>query len=93
VAVGIGVGFGVHALAQEGTAHGLCKSDATCAAGPGLSASRDAVTSAKVADGLLFGGLGLVGVGLTVALTAKTADRPATALRVVPRGATLAVSF
>jgi Tfp pilus assembly protein PilF len=96
-AVAVGAGFGVNALAQDGTAHTDCGSDATCASPQGLVANRDAQTSAKAADGLLFGGLALAGVGLTVALTAKTGGQdgaPAQAsVFLAPRRAGLAVSF
>jgi hypothetical protein len=97
LAAGVGAGFGAHALAQEGTAHTQCGSDATCASPSGLSASRDAVTSAKVADGLIGGGLALAGIGLVVALTAKSAGdaapSPTAALVVAPRRLGLALSF
>jgi hypothetical protein len=85
VALGVGVGFGIHALSRDGTANTLCGSATTCMAGRnqsmGLDATHDAVTSSKVADGLLFGGAALVGVGLTVALTAKTGPQKPTAAR------------
>jgi hypothetical protein len=93
----IGVGFGVHALSKESTAHDLCKSDTTCGSSAGLDATRDAVTSAKATDGLLIGGLALAGVGLVVALTAKTTNGEkapvALALTLAPRRTGFVLSF
>jgi Tfp pilus assembly protein PilF len=78
-ALGVGVGFGIHALASEATAHSLCGGDTVCPTQAGLAQSQSAVTSAKVADGLIFGGLGVAGVGLAVALVARPAGAGDTA--------------
>jgi hypothetical protein len=94
----IGVGFGVHALSKESTAHDLCKSDTTCSSSAGLDATRDAVTSAKATDGLVIGGLALAGIGIAVALTAKTSNGEkaapvAAALTLAPRRTGFVLSF
>jgi Tfp pilus assembly protein PilF len=98
VAAVVGVGFGVHALSRDSTAHDLCKSDTTCSSSAGLQATHDAVTSAKATDGLVIGGLLLAGAGLAVALTAKTgagdkAAPVAAALTLAPRRTAFALSF
>jgi hypothetical protein len=93
VVVGVGAGFGIHALARNATAHDLCKSDTTCPPGPGLDASREASTSAKVSDGLLAGGIALTGVGLAVALTAKPGGQASAALSIGPRNIAVRVEF
>jgi hypothetical protein len=96
--LGVGAGFGVHALSSNATAHTACMSDSVCPPGStGLATSKDAVTSAKVADGLIFGGIGLVGVGLVIALTARPAGgddkAPSAALVAGPGRVRLALAF
>jgi hypothetical protein len=99
VAAGVGIGFGVHALASDGNAHNLCGSDTTCSSAAGLDATRDAVTSAKAADGLIIGGLGVAAAGLAIALTAgprrdgTESSAPATSLLVTPRRVGLSLRF
>ena len=87
VAVGVGAFFGVQALSKNGDAKALCSAGATSCTNPEAeSLSRDAVTSAQVANAVIGAGLLTLGVGAYLILTSpstRTAPKPA-AMRLTP---------
>lgn len=74
----VGTVFGVRALSLRGESDDKCGDGDACPDTPegreGLAANEDAQLSASVANGLIFPGLGLIGVGLVVLLTAPSDD-------------------
>ncbi|MCA9622794.1 MAG: hypothetical protein KC731_27430, partial [Myxococcales bacterium] len=72
-----GAVFGGLAIGKENEVEDVCPDEA-CPDQAAVDLSREAVTFARVSTGLLFGGLAVVGVGLTLVLTAP--DEPAAAV-------------
>lgn len=70
-AIGVGVGFGVDALAKQRESNDKCPTD-RCTDAAAVSASDRAVTSAWVADIAIGVGLAAVGVALYVVLTSPS---------------------
>jgi hypothetical protein len=78
VSVVIGGVFGGLAMSAESEAEETCD-ETTCTTLQGLNASDDANTNATLANAFVFGGIGLVAVGLVVVLTAPSAPEEAAA--------------
>lgn len=71
-AIGVGVGFGVDALAKQRQSSDRCPTD-RCTDASAVSASDRAVTSAWVADIAIGVGLAAVGVAIVIVLTSPSA--------------------
>lgn len=70
----VGAVFGGLAISEESDADALCGDGSSeCTTEEGMAASDAARLDAKLANGFVFGGLGLAAVGLVVALTAPDA--------------------
>jgi hypothetical protein len=74
VSIVVGGVFGGLAISREADAEENC-SDEVCFTQDGFDASEDANTNATLSNAFVFGGIGLVAVGLIVVLTAP--DEPA----------------
>ena len=72
-AIGVGVGFGVNALAKQRESNDKCPTD-RCTDASAVTASDRAVTSAWVADIAIGVGLAAVGVALVIVLTSPSAS-------------------
>lgn len=82
VAIAVGAVFGGLAISKDNDADALCEDPAQCVCdgetctGPqaprAAELSEDARLDAKLANGFVFGGVGLIAIGLTVVLTSPT---------------------
>ena len=79
-AIGVGVGFGVDALAKQRESNDKCPTD-RCTDASAVSASDRAVTSAWVADIAIGVGLAAVGVAIYVVLTSPSSSPPSRGAR------------
>jgi hypothetical protein len=107
VAAIVGVAFGAAAISKEGDADDACPPDSSPTGPDGtllcseeaIQASDAAKTNALLSNVFLFGGIGLVGVGLVVVLTAPSAPEGAATATLTPTagptggGAQLRVRF
>jgi PEGA domain-containing protein len=97
----VGIAFGAAAISKEDEADELCGGDGTseCPTDEGVNASEAAQTDALLSNIFLFGGIGLVGVGLVVVLTAPSGGDDGTTATLRPlvgpgaAGADLRVRF